>query len=105
MRQSDVDSNLGAGVDGQIIKDTIESANTVEELITILNDITPNPNNINPDSLYSKIIEQASDVYGATLSYEVKGGKPGVTRNINKLYNNPRGQRGGYLDPSRNHKR
>ena len=81
MKHHENESTLGGGADGTVIKDTIESATTVQELTEILEEI-----NGSSGSVFTKIIEQYKNVYGANVSSETKGEIPNITRGVDKLF-------------------
>ena len=86
IRSHESDSELGGGNDGTVIKDTIESASTVDELTDILNDINP-PSG----GKLTKVVEHMKTIKGTTVQYKTKIGKPGITTVIDKLISNPQG--------------
>lgn len=88
IKQAESDSNLGAGVDGGVIKETIQSANTTEELLNILENISPNNTTAGGSGIYGKIVERIMTINNKQVEYTTKIGTSGRDKSINKyLYN------------------
>ena len=84
LKQAQNDSNIGAGADGAVIKETIDSATSIEDLQNILSNISTNNQlvGIGSPNLFQKIVEKISDIRGKQISYTTKVGQPGLNKSI-----------------------
>jgi|MDSV01.3.fsa_nt_gb methyl-accepting chemotaxis protein len=84
IKQAESNSNSGAGVDGEVIKDTIQSASSTEELLNILENINPNNTTDGGVGVYGKIIERIMTINDQQIEYTTKAGMSKKNNSINR---------------------